>query len=208
MRATDFLTRLALVSVLAVAIALAGCGGGGDSSGNGGGTITVSGHVVDDGSLTFVQGARVVASTGQETTTDASGSFDLTGLPDSVSSVTVTKSGYTSTAVAVSAGSGDRSVGIVYLPPALLAGNGKVTGLVTSAGSGVGGAVITAVGASATSHSDGTFTLYNVPAGACTVSARSADGLSGGSANTTVVAGTSVSVSIALTTQPPPPPPI
>ena len=208
MRGMNLFTKLGLVGLVAAALTLAGCGGGSDSGGGGGSIIAVSGHVVDDGTLAAVAGARVVAATGESTTTDATGLFNLSGLADTVGTLTVTKTGYGTATASVTAGGGDQSVGFVYLPPALSSGNGKITGVVTASGSAVGGAVLTAGGQTATSRTTGVFTIYNVAAGAQTVQARSSDGLQGGSASTTVVSGGTSSVSIALTTSPPPPPPI
>lgn len=191
-----------LVIVLVSAIALVtGCGGG-DSS-----PSTLSGTVVDAGTLQPLANASVVVTTGVSTVTDATGFFFFDSFNPGVSSVSVAAPGYVTQVVNVPAGGGDKSVGTVFLTPAPVAGTGNVTGIITEGGVAAANAVITSGGRTARSRSDGVYVLYNVPAGFQTVQVVNAAGTMGGSKNVSVSAASTVTADIPLTTSPPPPPP-
>lgn len=193
---------LSVILLLSLLVPLTGCGGGG----GGGGVRAISGRVVDDGTLAGIRGARVVGPAGQETSTDANGLYVLTGISTAASLITFTANGYETIRVNVGASPSDLSLDTTYLRPASLAGRGHVTGVITEAGSGIAGALVLAAGVTATTRSDGSYTLYNVPTGFQTVLATSPNGLKGGSINVTV-SELSISVAnIALSVQPPPPP--
>lgn len=196
------ITVLGGATVVLAAIGLAGCGGGGTV------LFGLQGKVLDDGVLTPVHGARVVADTGQTGTTDASGQFLLDGVPAGAQSLTVAAMGYQTRSVPISGSSAGLSVGTVYLRPAALQGSGNVTGVVTEAGVPADAAALQAGGRQALSKRDGTYALYNVPIGKQTVVAMSADGQSSGSASVIVGNQTSVTANIALSNSPPPPPPL
>ncbi|NPV45759.1 MAG: hypothetical protein HPY69_02275 [Armatimonadetes bacterium] len=164
--------------------------------------------MLDDGDLTPVSGARVVANTGQTDTTDSNGQFSLQNVPAGARTITVAADGYQTAIEPISYVGGGLSVNTVYLRPALLQGFGQVTGVVTEAGSAASGASVQAGGKQALTKSDGSYTLYNVPIGRQTVMAVSADGQTSGSATVTVTNQASVTANITLSNSPPPPPPL
>jgi hypothetical protein len=193
---------LGVILLLSLLVPLTGCGGGG----GGGGTRTISGRVVDDGTLAGIRSARVVGPAGQETSTDANGLYVLSGISTAAVVITITANSYETIRVTAGASPSDLSLDTTFLRPASLAGRGHITGVITEGGSGIGGALVQAAGVTATTRSNGTYTLYNVPTGFQTVLATSANGLKGGSTNVTV-SELSISVAnIALSVQPPPPP--
>lgn len=192
----------ALVIACLAAPWLPGCGGGGEA------LLALQGKVLDDGDLTPVSGARVVADTGQTTTTNARGEFTLPNLSAQARSITVAADGYQTAVEPISRLGGALTVSTVYLRPAPVQGAGQVTGVITEAGSAASGASVQAGGRQAFSKSDGTYTLYNVPIGRQTVMAVSADGQTSGSATVTVPNQASVTANIALSNSPPPPPPL
>jgi hypothetical protein len=188
------------ILVVALALMISGCGGGG------GGSSSISGMVRDAGSLNPVAGAQVVAGS-RLTNTDATGEFLLEGAPTNAVMLSVTATGYLSQTVQAPAGSGLRYLpSPVYLVPAPLPETGNATGRITRAGQAEAGAVVRAGGRSAVSRGDGTYALYNVPVGFQTIFATSADGLTGGSTNVTIINQGTVTANIQLSTQPPPPP--
>jgi hypothetical protein len=201
LRATITITHVATVVLLALALGVSGCGGGGD-----GVPSSLNGTVLDDGTLTPVSGARVIANTGQSDTTDANGDFTLSSLSNGAGTLTVACTGYRTATVAIYPTGGAASLGFVYLKPATLQGRGSITGAVTEAGSAADGTALQAGGRHAVSKSDGSYTIYNVPVGSQTVVALSADGQTGGSASGTVVNQGTLTLDITLTTSPPAPP--
>lgn len=189
-----------LVIALIIAVAMvAGCGGGGSTS------SSLSGTVVDGGTLQPLAGAVVVAG-GAEATTDANGDFFIASISPGLSSINVSATGYVTQFPPVSAGSGDKSVGTVFLAPAPVAGAGNVTGIITEGGAPAISAVITSAGHSARSRANGTYVLYNVPSGFQTIHAVNAASTMAGSKNVTVISASTVVADIPLTTAPPPPP--
>jgi hypothetical protein len=206
------LSALALLLVSAVLIVVvSGCGGGDDSDGG----RVLSGRVVDAGSLEPLPGISVVAA-GREEITDDDGNWTMSNVGSGVSDVTITGTNYVNQTVSLSANGGSQDVGDTFLVPSPVNGAGNVSGFVTLAGNVVGGAVITAGGRTARSHSDaankGLYTLYNVPAGIVTLNATYTDPVtsatSGASSNVTVATAQTTSVNIPLTQQPPLPPDI
>lgn len=193
--------QLSIVVVIVLGLLLGGCGGG-----DGGVATSISGTVYDDGTLTAVEGAIVAATSATDTTTDSAGYFELSNVSSGLRSITVAADGYTTQAVTVAAGSGDKSVGLVYLEPAPRSGYGSVSGTITESGTVLGGAIVRCGGQTARTKSDGTYTVYNVAAGVQAVVAASSDGSTGGTTSVTVVSLGTVTANIALTTQPPAPP--
>lgn len=204
MSATRAFSMILAMVLILLTVGLVGCGGGG----GGDNLITVTGRVIDDGTLVGVVGARVVGPGGVQVTTTADGLFTFPGLSNSVASLTIVASNYLNAVVTVPVGTGDRGVGVVNLQPAPVAGAGNITGVVLEAGSPVADAVLQAAGHQAVSKTDGTFTIYNVPAGLQTLLARSASGLKAASQTVSVPDGSSVSTTVRLTSSPPDPPPL
>ncbi|MBU0608796.1 MAG: carboxypeptidase regulatory-like domain-containing protein [Armatimonadetes bacterium] len=196
MRATAVVTVILIFALLC----LSGCGGGTEA------LLRLLGLVLDDGSLQPIQGARVVASNGAEATTDAGGNFDAAGFPAS-GTVTITATGYQNTTVQINTQNNELDLGDVYLVPAAVAGTGTVSGTVTTAGGAIApGASIRAADREATSRADGSYTLYNVPAGFQTLFAASADRSTSGTVNVTVLSSFETIANIRLSIQPPLPP--
>lgn len=192
---------IGLVIALASAVAMvAGCGGGSCGGGN-----TLSGTVVDAGSLQPIAGAQAIVG-GKAATTDANGLFVLECMGSGAVTVTVIDTNYVNSVVEVPAGSGDRSAGIVYLAPAPLPNTGNVTGIISQGGLAAAGAVITCAGHTSRSRSDGTYTLYNVLPGFQTITVVNAAGTLGGSKSVTVESGNTITANIPLTSTPPTPP--
>lgn len=202
MRSVPMTVFLALVIAFPAVLCLSGCGGGGAS------LLVLQGRVLDDGILTPVSGAQVVADTGQRDTTDTNGRFRLQNVPGGAKFVTVAANGYQTSVEPISRVGGMLTVDTVYLRPALLQGFGQVTGVVTEAGSAASGASVQAGSKQAFTKSDGTYTIYNVPIGRQTVMAVSADGQTSGSVTVTVTNQASVTANISLSNSPPPPPPL
>ncbi len=182
--------------------------------------MRIAGFVIDAGTLQPIVGARVVVvetssqavaasmepAASLETTTDANGYFELSGVP-SGATIKITKQGY-STLTQTVTGSGDVDLGRIELPPAPISGTGNIEGRVTYGGQPAVGATVQAGGRTAVTRSDGSYKLFNVPAGTRTVTARSADGEASGSVTVTVPVDSTVTANIQLSIQPPPPPPI
>lgn len=201
MRLTIIGSILAAVVVVALVVTISGCGGGGA-----GGDSSISGYVRDAGSLQPIQNAQVSGG-GRTVSTDATGFFLLDPAPSNAVMLAVTAPGYLSQTYQAPAGNTLRYLPTpVYLVPAPVDNTGNISGVITQAGQLQSGAQVNAGGRQAISRNDGTYFLYNVPQGFQTVFATSADGLTGGSANTTVITHATAFVNIQLSTQPPPPP--
>ncbi len=193
-------TAVVTVILIFALVCLSGCGGGTEA------LLRLLGLVVDDGSLQPIPGARIVASNGVEAITGADGSFDAAGFPAS-GTVTITATGYQNTTVAINTQNNELDLGKVYLVPAALAGTGTVSGIVTTAGGATApGASIRASDREATSRADGSYRLYNVPAGFQTLFAASADRGTSGTVNVTVLSNFETIANIRLSIQPPLPP--
>jgi hypothetical protein len=191
-----------LVALAMMVALMAGCGGGGGGSSTG----SVVGQVFDDQTLAPIAGASVKVGTAASVVTNSSGAFTVSGLSSGSQSVTISATGYGASVTSVTVGTGTVSAGSIYLKPGAQSGKGNVTGQVLSGSTPIGGAIVSAGGASGVTKADGRFTLYNLTPGAVTVSASSAE-LSG-STTTTVVSGSTVSVTVFVSIAPPPPPPI
>ena len=191
-----------VIITLAVGLTcLSGCGGG-DSA-----LVRLLGQVLDDGSLAAVQGARMVVSPGgAQGTSDVNGNFDVAGVP-ATTTVTITASGYQNTTLQLANQTGEVDLGKIYLVPAPVAGTGTVSGLVTTAGGAAApGASVRAADREAKTRTNGTYKLYNVPAGFQTLFAASADRSTSGTVNVTVLGQFETIANIRLTIQPPLPP--
>lgn len=197
-------TVLGVALIVGLAVLLSGCGGGG--GGGGGETVNLTGYVYDDGSLQPIGNATVAAGS-TSTLTSNTGTFTVLNVSSSQTTAKITAAGYQTKTVQIPAGSGSKSLGIIYLAPNQVSGTGNITGRLLSGGTPVGGATVTSQSRFATSKSDGLYTLYNVPAGVRTVQAAS-DGGSTGSASVTVLTGQTVTANMTLSIAPPPPPPI
>ena len=155
--------RAVLLSVCALlvpaALVVSGCGGGGGTPV----AATVTGTVRDDASLQPVSGAQVSAS-GATATTNQSGRFTL-NTAAGPRTIRITKSGYQELALSRSLQAGANDIGTRYLKPALQTGRGAATGTVLRSGQGVAAARVESGGAQATTRADGSYAIYNLPAG-------------------------------------------
>jgi hypothetical protein len=132
-------------------------------------TLTVSGTVIDGIDNHPLAGAAVAVTGGQTLTTDATGSFTLSGLTALSFSLSVSETGYQTGGFSGTASGFGQVAGTFPLTPAATA-NGATTstlkGTVTDAVSNqpIAGALITAAGTSltATSSTNGTFEIDNI----------------------------------------------
>jgi hypothetical protein len=191
--------------VLITAGLLSGCGGG---SGDGGvSPYSVSGVVKDAALLSAISGATVSAQT-LITSTAGNGSFLLSNLTQSPVPLTIHASGHQDLVTAVTATSNPLNLGTLYLAPTHTLGRGDVTGRVLlGALSAVGVSVFSGL-AQATSDENGQFRLYNLPAGAQTLTLASLDRIYMAQKAVTVVADSTVSAGNVYLSNGPPPPPL
>jgi len=200
--------RITIAALLlgSLTLCLAGCGGGG----GGNAVATVTGRVVDDGSLDGIASATVRVGDADRDTTGADGRFSVFGAPTGSQTLTITAAGYSTYTDGVWLIEGTNALGTLYVPPTLQAGTGAITGtLFLSDGTAVGGGTAQTATASAVTRSDGTgrFTIYNVPAG--TPQVNFSDPVSGETAwaYVTVTAGATANVGkVTLSSGPPAPP--
>lgn len=151
---------LSVVGIVAlVVLGACGCGGGGPAPPQ----ATVTGRVLDDASLQPVSNARVSVGF-DSTTTNASGFFSLQTAPGS-RNVQVSNQGYQTLTFSHNVQVGTNSLGILYLRPALQWNHGAASGVVRYGAAPVPGAVVYCGGAEATCKSDGSYAIYNLPAG-------------------------------------------
>jgi hypothetical protein len=90
------ITSRSIVLYLAILVQLAACSGGGGGGGIGGGTSTYSISGTVSGAV--LQGVNIAlsGSASATTTTDDSGNYSFTGVPNGSYTVTPSKAGYTS----------------------------------------------------------------------------------------------------------------
>jgi len=218
--ANEALRGLLAVAALAGLLALSGCGGGG-----GGGvpvtrTADVQGLVVDDGTLGPVAGAAVAINGQNIANTDGFGGFSAQGVRAGDVTFQISAAGYTTLSeqrTLTANQNNDLRGAPFFLVPALAVGQGAVAGyLRDSTGSPAGSAAITVTPRSSpstqflgTSRTDGTFRVYQVPAGIGDLTAQGTIGQPGAAwafgfnvpDRSTVNVGT-----LTLSNSPPPPP--
>lgn len=221
-RATASAIVAALILVLALSggVVLIGCSSspgadGGGGGGGGGGTATVTGSVRHDQTLAPLNGAQVAADGQAIGTTNALGEFQGGGLTPGSVSFTISLAGFDTLVEArtIVAGANDIRAAPFFLRPTLLPGRGIVTGrVITSGGASVGGATVTVQTTEsgvATTKTDGTFAVYNIPAGNGTLTAQGTANQPGAAGPLSVnvpSGGTFNAGLIVLSTGPPPPP--
>ncbi len=197
--------RCALISTLvlaATAVAfIAGCGGGG-----GGGPVepaaTVSGTIRDDAGLQTLSGARVTIGTANALT-NAFGVFTVNTTAGS-KTITISLAGYQNMTLTRDLSAGANSIGMRYLKPALQASRGAASGTVRYGGQGIAGAHVESGGSQATTKSDGSYAIYNLPTGERGILAIDQANSRAGSTSVTINAGTTVAgANIRLNLTPP-----
>src|SRR5438874_6847973 len=159
---------------------------------------TITGTVTDAGTAAPLAGATVSYS-GGSTTTNASGQYTLTSVPEGSYTLTASASGYTSQSRSVSVGPGATQTQNFALPTA----TGAITGTVTDAATGkpINGATVSYSGGSATTNASGQYTLASVPPGTSTVTA-SASGFTSQSASVIVTADSTTTQNFGLSPDP------
>ena len=159
---------------------------------------TITGTVTDAGTAAPLAGATVSYS-GGSTTTNASGQYTLTSVPEGSYTLTASASGYTSQSRSVSVGPGATQTQNFALPTA----TGAITGTVTDAATGkpINGATVSYSGGSATTNASGQYTLASVPPGTSTVTA-SASGFTSQSASVIVTADSTTTQNFGLSPNP------
>ena len=210
---------LQLAVLLLVAVAMVGCAGGGlnmagGGNNNGGGGnpgpgslhLSVSGTLVDDGTRTALAGA-IAAAQGQTVFTATDGAFVLNNLATNPVELTLSANGYLTINTSVTVAGDSLNVGTVGLIPAHVPGTGDATGTVLLNGAAASGATISVLPRLARTVPQGTFTIYNLPAGTLTLTVTSADRTASALQQVTIVADDTVSAgTISLSTGPPAPP--
>lgn len=156
-------TSLAFALMLSVWLAATGGCGGGGSDTPAAVSATVSGTVLDDATLQPVEGA-VVSVGNDSTTTSADGSFSLRTTAGS-KTIQISRAGYQSLSINRQLLAGSNAIGMLYLRPSLQPGAGAASGTVRYRGAPVVGAQVRSGGSEATTRADGSFTIYNLPAG-------------------------------------------
>jgi hypothetical protein len=158
------------------------------------GAGTVSGQVVDAVTASPVAGATV-SNTGGSTITDSGGLYVLTNLPDGNTTVTASRTGYTSQSgvVVITAGSPtQQDFALAPMP-------GSISGVITDSANGrvVAGATVTFSGGTTTSDPSGVYSFTGVTEASYTVSA-SATGYNSGSQSVSVGPGGNAIANFAL----------
>lgn len=103
-----------------------------------------------------------VAIDGKTATTNAAGSFSVTGIETGSYTVTISKSGYISKTISLTVNGNSNSLGFYLVPVYTLSGTlheGSATG------DGVAGATVEIAGKTATTGAAGSFTITEIPTG-------------------------------------------
>jgi hypothetical protein len=153
---------------------------------------TTTGTVTNAGTGAPLSGVTV-GGIGFSTTTDSNGNFTLAGVPPGPQTLTISRSGFSPAMTDVTVEPGKTlSTGTIALTP--LSTFGTTTGTVTNAGTDapLSGATVGGIGFSATTDSNGNFTLAGVPPGPQTLTI-SRSGFSPATKLVPVIAGETVS---------------
>ncbi|MCE1248723.1 MAG: carboxypeptidase regulatory-like domain-containing protein [Firmicutes bacterium] len=192
---------LLVVALLALGF-VAGCGSSSDDGGSDSSTGTITGTVTDQNSQPISGALCTVTTTSAKSdytdTTDDSGVYEITSVPEGTWPLTITADGYVSQSEDITVVGGDTT----EVPDVEMAveGYGNVTGTVTSSSdsSVISGAAVTVGSVSTTSATDGTYTAADVAAGTQTVTAT-ATGYTSYSSTVTVTADATVTKDISMT---------
>jgi hypothetical protein len=159
-------------------------------------TGSVTGTVTNAANGSALTGATVSYSSGS-TTTASNGTFLISNVAPGTQIFTVSLAGYNPASQAATVVGGS----ITTLNVALSASTGNITGKITNASNGFGlsGATITVAGMTATSASNGTYTVSGVVAGTYTMTVK-LSGWTTQTATVTVISGTTVTKNVPLAT--------
>jgi choice-of-anchor B domain-containing protein len=144
-----------------------------DSNGGGGAAGAVAGRVTIAGTADGISSAAVAADSGQATTTDAFGNYQLAGVPVGNRVISATASGYESQNQAASVTEGATAVVDFALVESPAGGVGAIRGSVhSSSGAKLAGAAVQVTGGSSSlTNNGGKYSIQNVAAGSQTVTA-------------------------------------
>lgn len=141
---------------------------------------TVTGRITDSSTGNAIDGASVVADTGQSAMTDINGDYTLSNVPTGTRTVTASATGFETqqnTNVVVDEDQTTSGVDFALAPSATSGGFGSIKGTVTDSltGAKLGGVSLTTdTGQSATTNRGGKYTLRDVPEGGANVTATKA----------------------------------
>ncbi len=187
----------AATAVFAVVLAVAGC------SSNQSAPAIITGAVLHDGNHGPLKDAEAQVTANRKIVTPArDGTFELVLSNTDATTVYAIADGYEVGEKLAPAGAGYKDIGAFYMKPVIIAGYGKVTGIVTDPGTGaVEGALVWVGGNTAVTDADGRYVLYNVAAGRHTVTAST--GTKYGTASVNVITLRESTADIGLTSNPP-----
>jgi hypothetical protein len=156
---------------------------------------SVSGTVVS--SLGGAIAGASVSYDGGNTTTDSNGNYSLTGVPVGTIQLVASAAGFQSSSQTVTIQSGVNATANFTL--AVAAGTGTVAGKVTNASTGgaISGATVGYSGGSATTDSNGSYSLTGVPAGSIQLTA-SATGFQSSTQTVTIQSGVNATANFTL----------
>ena len=179
MRLRTYNLKLAGVLLLAaLTFGITGCGGGGGGGnpgggGGGGNLVTVTGRIIRAESNTRPDPAATITIggvSGQSSSTD--GSFSLSSVPSGSTSAAITATGSQALTLPITlAASGTTNLGDVFISDTGYNATvtGRVVTTVDNSQQNVAGATVTIAGRTATSGTNGTFTIENLPVGLGTI---------------------------------------
>ena len=138
-----------------------------DGGGSGGEVGTVAGRVTAAGTSDGISNAAVAADSGQSTSTDAFGNYQLADVPAGNRVISATASGYESQNQPVSVTEGTTHTVDFALVESTAGGFGAIRGSVySSGGAKLGGATVQVTGGSSSlTNNGGKYSIQNVPAG-------------------------------------------
>ncbi|HZT41214.1 MAG TPA: carboxypeptidase regulatory-like domain-containing protein [Chthonomonadaceae bacterium] len=165
---------LAVLGLLGLMAASTGCGGGGGGGGGGGATTTVTGTVLQVDTASAPAHVATVTIGGQTVQTNKDGTFKVAGVPITATTAVVSDTADnlgTRTLAIQLANAPANDLGNIYLSAQGYTATvtGRVVTMVSGQTQPVGGAVVTISGSSATTATNGTFTLSNMPVGLGTI---------------------------------------
>jgi hypothetical protein len=157
--------RLAPVPAAMLVLALIGCGGGGGGGGSSSGPVTVTGMVERVETSQAPSPAATVTIGSVSAATDTNGNFALAGVPQNATSLTVTASGSVTRTIPIALTAGTDNLGIVYISDTGYTATATGTVLVDGTDQAVGGATVTIASLTATTTTNGSFTIASLPVG-------------------------------------------
>ena len=165
-----------MVLLVSMLFGMAGCGGGGSAGAGGTGNDNTNSHSIS-GQVTLngspLSGVTVSPGTGSSATTDTTGNYTIVGLVNGSYTVTATKTGYNiSSSQTVTINSSNVS-GVNFTATAIAVPTYSISGKVTTSGLyPISGVTVIAGGVSATTDTNGNYTIAGLINGSYAVSAQ------------------------------------